>query len=312
MSLDWEIYRALYRSSDCPVWKAESHPDPSRLGLQAGSSRGTVWRRLREWRRSGFIQGHEIIPHPALFGVGLTTYEVKLSDPKARQLFLDELELVDGVFIANFALGPRTMVISIADRPASQARRAELIGRIPGVDSVKPSREVWLPARPRSLTTKEWKLISALREAPDKPFSALARAVGVSAKTFSRKYQLLRQLNGILTYRVEDFSKFSGTVATFSVTLSSEEGSRAIARQIEDRLPGLLELVFIDRPPYSPNVRLGYSTFVASASSMETAEAAVYEIPGVSGVQTMFIGGERAYRGWFDERIHQVIHSSAS
>ena len=310
-SLDWEIYRALYRASPCPVWKAHAHPNLVHLAGAAGTTRNTVWRRFREWRRVGFLRGHEIIPHPALFGVGLVTYEVHLSDPKSRQQFLDELELVDGVFVANFALGPRTMVIGIADSPESQNRRAKLIGRIAGVDTVTPSRSVWLPPRPKRMSPKDWRLLAALRENPEQSFSDLARTIGITAKTLSRRYQLLQDTNGILTYRVEDFSRFPGTVATFSVLLSNGADSRAIAATVEKRIPGLLELVFIDRPPYASNDRLGYSTFVSSASSMESTEAAVYEIPGVSEVRTMFIGGERSYRGWFDERVRQIIHAGA-
>lgn len=311
MLLDWEVYRTLYRASDCPVWKAASHPDLVEIARATGSTKTTVWRRMREWRRVGFLIGHEILPHPALLGVGLNAFEVRLSDPKARVRFLNDLELIDGIFVANFSLGPRTMVLAIADSAASQTRRARLIERIPGVEEILPSRTVWLPPPPSRLATKAWRLISELRENPDDSFAHLAGRLGITPKTFSRRYQALRTSNAILTYRVEDFSKFPGTVATLQIGLAAGADSRAVARRVEERLPGLLELVFIDRRPYAPHDRLGYSTLVTTVSSVEAVEAEVLEVSNVSGVRTIFVGGERAYRGWFDERVSQILRAAS-
>ncbi|MFI5417639.1 MAG: hypothetical protein ACHQ2Y_01895 [Candidatus Lutacidiplasmatales archaeon] len=308
MSQDWELYRKLYRATDSPVWGAFPHPDLTTLAGELNTTRSTIWRRLKEWRRSGFVRGYETIPNPGLFGVGLLTNEVRLADPRSRQRFLDELELIDGVFLANFDLGPRTMVVSVADMSTSQARRRELIRRIPGVESVLPPNPVWLPTCRRQLSIGDWRLISALRESPESSVVDLAGFLGVSAKTFSRRYRALRESHALLSYRVEDFTRFPGTVATFLARLHDGVDSRETAVRFEESMPGLLEIAHIDRPPFSSHNVLAYSLFVSSAASMEEAEAAALEVPGVVGVRTIFMGGERAYRGWFDERINQAMH----
>lgn len=310
-SLDWEIYRALYRSTDNPVWDAVAQPT---LGAELGKlgiSRNTLWRRLKDWRRLGFIQGHEVIPNPSVFGVGLVTNEVRLSNPRARRRFLDDLDLVDGIFLVNFDLGPRTMVVSVADLPKSQSRRKELIRRLPGVEAIGPDVRVWLPACPTRLSLREWKVVAALRDAPEAALAELARAAGTSSKTFSRRYRALRESHAILTYRIEDFTKFPGTVSTFVVRLADDADSRAVAAEVGRRLPGLLETVFIGCPPFAPNRRLAYSAYVGSASAMEEIEAIACDIPGVVELETRFWGGERAYRAWFDQKITDALHAAS-
>ncbi len=310
-SLDWELYRALYRTGDDPFWSCWPHPDLALLSKALGTTRTTVWRRLKEWRRIGFIGGYEVIPNPSLMGVGLMLSEVQLSDARSRQSFLNELELIDGVFVANYDLGPRTTVVSVADMPASRARRAELLARIPGVESVRTIAPVWLPRCRRPLTAKEWKFLGAVRESPESSLLELSRKVGVSAKTFSRRYQAVREAKEVLSYRIEDFSRFPGTIAMVIAHLDPRVDPRAVAARVLARLPTLTEIASITSVPFSPQDRLGFCALVPSASSLEPIEAGVLEVPGVVKVRTRFRGGERAYRGWFDERIHQAIGGAA-
>lgn len=310
-SLDWDLYRALYRTGDDPFWSCWPHPDLGELAATLGTTRTTVWRRLKEWRNIGFIGGYEVIPNPSLMGVGLVLTEVLLSDARSRQLFLNELELIDGVFLANYDLGPRTTVVSVADMPASRARRAELLARVPGVQSVRTLSPVWLPGCRRQLSAREWRFLAAIRESPESSLLELARKVGVSGKTFSRRYRAVREGKEILSYRIEDFSRFPGTVAMLIAHLDPKVDPRAVAGRILAKLPKLTEIASITSVPFSPQDRLGFCALLPSASSLEETEAAALQVPGVVKVRTRFRGGERAYRGWFDERISQAIGSSA-
>lgn len=311
-SLDWELYRELYRTGDDPFWSCWPHPDLGRLAKALGSTRTTIWRRLREWRRIGFIAGYEVVPNPLLMGVGLVMSEVQLSDARSRQGFLKELELIDGVFLANYDLGPRTVVVSVADLPASRARRAELIGRIPGVESVRTLSPVWIPPFRRRLSPKEWRFLATIRESPESSLLELSRSAGMSAKTFSRHYRAVREGKEILSYRVEDFSRFPGTIAMLVASLDPRVDPRGTAARISAEVPGLMEIASITSAPFAPQDRLGFCALLPSASSLEALEAAVQDVPGVQKVRTRFRGGERAYRGWFDERISQAVGTAAS
>lgn len=312
MTLDWELYRELYASSEEPVWGMFPHPSLADIASRLHVTRNTVWRRMGQWNQSGFVRGYEVIPHPNLLGVGLGACVVTVPDPRHKPRFLEELDLVDGVFLASYDVGPKVVLVTVTDLPESQARRKRSIERLPGVASVGPTGRVRLPTCRRQMTREEWRLLAALRKSPTSSIDVLARTTGSSTKTVSRRLRVLRRANAVLSHIVEDFSGFPATVASFVLRITPGLDSRVVARGIERRIPGLLEIPRLDMAPRAPAKDLIYWQEVRSVAAIETSIAEILGVPGIDRVDSYFTGGERAYRGWFDERINQVIVGSLS
>jgi DNA-binding Lrp family transcriptional regulator len=311
VSVDWRLWCELYRLSSSPIWQVDAHPNIQFLAAKVGVTPNTVWKRLTEWRRLGFIERHVFFPNPRLLGVGLEFSSVGIPSPAYRQAFLDKLDLVDGVIVAQSSHGAPTTIMTIADSPSSISRRREVIRAIPGVETLTHLFPVWLPSPTNQLRIKDYRLISALRTAPTASFAKLGSSLGVSARTFARRLKALRATYGLLTVRVEDFSRFPGAIAVLTIEIQPSVNSRTVAARIEKVAPDLLEVPSMSQPPYRPHTRLNYVGEFSNVSVLEDLSAEFSKIEGIAGVTSRFPGRERVYDNWFDNRIHQILNSPA-
>jgi DNA-binding Lrp family transcriptional regulator len=309
LSLDWKLLRALYAKTRSPAWEAVAYPDVADLARDLEVTRNTIYRRLRLWRSRGFIRGYDFFPNPALFGVGLLHYRVEGRFTSLQEGFLDRLESVEGVFVANESLGDPYGITAIADSQASQAGRVRSLSRIEGVTRVSSPTPVWLPHSAGRLRRADFQLISVLREEPEEPFAALAAKLRISSQTFARRYNALRANRLLLVHRSVDFSRLPGTVAFLLVVVRNRAESRAISLEIRRRLPGLLEDVSLSRPPFGPFEKLNFGAQVDSASDLIEVESVISAVPGVVRVLRRFPRTERSYPRWFDNRIEQVLRT---
>ncbi|HEV2317295.1 MAG TPA: AsnC family protein [Thermoplasmata archaeon] len=309
-SVDWDLFRALYESSACPNWQTKARPDIRSLARRAGVAYSTAWTKLKGWRDTGFLQAPNFFPHPSFFGVGLEVCHVRHEDPASRGLFLDQLERVDGVFLAHPEMGEETAIITIADDEDSRAHRFTSIAEIPGVASISARSSVWLPTPVGELSPNDLRLIAALRETPEASFDALGRRLGWWRGTVSRQFRALSESFRILAGRTDLFSRFPETVVAYKLELDPAFSARRVAKEIGSRLPELLEVAGISHPPFSEAGHLFYAVAVPNAAQIDEIAARLRGFVGVTGVTSRIPGSERAYPGWFDRRIaHELGHS---
>jgi DNA-binding Lrp family transcriptional regulator len=303
MTLDWNIYCQLYRQAEDPLWGMYPHPPIGAIADTLGIARGTVWRRLKRLQRIGFLRGYEVIPNPSLLGVGLTSYNLAIPDPRAQRQFLDELEMVDGVMEAMIDLGPKAVVVTVSDGPSSSSRRERIIARIDGVESMSRATTVWLPSCPGTISAEGWRFVGELRRNPTWPWGRLARELELSPRTAANRYRSLKRSRAILGYLNEDFEKFPGVVAGAVLTLHPGVDSRSVAAAVRRLEPEALEIPSLTRPPRGQSSKLAFVRLVLRASEAQRGAAVFLGIRGVAKVDTFFHGSMRFYRHWFDVRI---------
>ncbi|HZY69519.1 MAG TPA: AsnC family transcriptional regulator [Thermoplasmata archaeon] len=307
MSLDWRLFCELRRLSASPVWQVESHPNIPKLAAKIRTSANTVWRRLKEWRRLGFLGPPVFLPNPRLFGLGFEFSQLVVSDPAARNELLDRLELVDGVVQASIDYGNVVSLVTVADSPTSRARRLKLLGDLPGVSRAETLFPLWLPTPTRSLRTSDVQLIDELRRSPEAPITQLGKALGVSGSTISRRFHRLRSTGAMLTYRIEDFSRFPSTVAVLELAVAHAIESRRAAEEIAKEFPDLLELTAMSRPPFASHKFLDFLAEVENVSQIAELEARLAKVASVTTVSNRLPGGERVYEGWILNRMHELL-----
>lgn len=306
-SLDWGLLRALYAKTTNPAWEAIPHPSVTELARELDVTRNAVYRRLRRWRDCGFVRNYDFFPNPNLFGVGLLHYRVERHFSTLSDSFLDELESVEGVFVATESLGDPYGITAIADSQASQSRRVKLLSQLSGVVRVGSPTPVWLPHCSRRLRRSDLQLIATIRKFPAESFAVLAAKLRISPQTFARKLGALQAGRMLLVHRSVDFSRFPGTVAFLLVQVRTRRESRAISDEIRRRVPGLLEDVSLSRPPLAPFEKLNFGVHVQSASELVDTEARISAVPGVVSILRRFPRIVRSYSGWFDNRIEQEL-----
>jgi DNA-binding Lrp family transcriptional regulator len=288
------------------MWGMYPHPPVGTIAERLGIARNSVWARFQSWQRSGFALGYEVFPNPRLLGLGVEALRVEVPKPEARSHFVDELELVDGVLLSQSEVSPFVVVVSIADSPESRARREKLLRRIDGVGQIKFRRTCWLPPAPAKIASKDWELIAVVRRQPTASMEQIARALRRSSKTVARDYKRLCTSRAMLSYRVDDFRNFPGTAAGLEIRTETGIDARAVASEVQRLFPDALELPVMDQPYQQPATYLAFELCLPAAAAVEQAVSQASAVKGVARVDIHFIGWDRAYRHWFDERLYEI------
>jgi DNA-binding Lrp family transcriptional regulator len=307
MTLDWKIYRELYRQADDPLWGMFPHPPIGEIAEELGVSKVTVWRRLAAMEKSGFLSAMEVLPNPALLGVGLAVYRVDVPDRRARVQFLDELETVDGILSAQLDFGRSALLVAVTDLPASQTRRERLIRRLRGVEQLERIAGCWLPPCPASLPAEAWRFIWAIRQHPRWTLEQLAASLGITRKTASKRYRTLRSQHSILSQYLEDFTKYPGAVIGMLLTLEAGANVRGVLETVRRLYPDALEPPSLRLPPGELRPRPGFIWEVSSPSNAEHSIASVLAAPGVATVESWLPGITRVYPHWVDARMFETM-----
>jgi DNA-binding Lrp family transcriptional regulator len=310
MSVDWEIFRSIYRAAPSPNWQAVARPDIPSIARSAKVSTNTVWRKLKDWRKIGFLAYYQYIPNPHLLGVGLEVVRVLHDSEVNRQLFLQRLGQVDGVFFAELSWGARTAVAMVADGSEGRAERIAALSSTRGVTSVAEPMSVWLPSPTRRFRRGEVQLIATLRKDPFASWADLARECRVPRSTVARRYHALRSANVMLTFRAENFSCFPTTVGLLGVSIASGYDPRELVREIQLRIPSALEVPSMWHPPYARGSRLGFAVECKNLWQLVVASADCGRVRGVRDVELRLHLAQLTFGGWFDRAVANLNSSN--
>jgi DNA-binding Lrp family transcriptional regulator len=309
-AVDFAIYRYLSPDGAARFWGCRRVFDP-RVGARdvaerVGVSETGVRARLKSLRERGYLRGSEVWPNPSLFGVSLFVAEVPISEVGESKRLLADLALLDGVTFVRDVLDEQNrklQVYFVGDTPTSVARRAQLLRRLAGAKEIRGPGPYFVPEAARELSPLDWRIVQAVRTAPDDNLQKLGRAVGISLKTMGRRYQALLDSRAIwwshgpdatemplamLTARVDegvDADRVAGRVAAeSSVWMPLASDGRGIA------------------PGTNPADFAGL-LLAESPAAVESAAQRLLDRPGVATVRRTFALGFAIYRGWFDEQI---------
>lgn len=315
-SLDWRVYREFSLGCLDSVWQQFPPPPIGQIAKELGVSRNAVWLRFKEWTRSGVFSGYDVIPNPDLFGVELLIYRARFNDARARARFLESLRYVDGVVLAEARLGLDTNqgfvgITAVSGSRTARERLEQHLRRLDGPLSIElsPNSPRWHPPCNGTLSLTDWKILRALREGPRTEVSRLARVAGVSPRTFSRRYRMLRERGAVLSNVLEDLSHFPHLVAEIDLSLTGSSKSRSIAAKVQGLIPDGLEMPMASRPKGSPAKQLAFAACFVSVADINPVLEAAAGLPEVESVRIQLLGEKRRYPHWWDERIREAIES---
>lgn len=272
----------------------------------------TVRARLRAWRASGFFAGTQVVPHPALLGLKLGSGNVRVDDVRAKPAVLESMALVPGVFAVLDHVGPWVAYNVMTESDAAQERVRRLVARLPGVDEATPCHTLSPPAPARaSLSPLEWRILRALRAAPDAPLAKAAAQTGISAKTFARKYEALLADNLVLFVPELDLTRVaSGTVVRFIVALRPDaERAKAVARL--RRLPRLMDAFDAQAIAPGPEAPVTLWMHLPNLGRVEDVTREILDVPGVQEAEHVLPLRARFSSAWIDEAIEARAAASA-
>lgn len=264
-------------------------------------ARSTVHARVKAWRRSGLLAASAFTPHPGLLGVGLGGGAIRVQDVRAKEGVLESLALVPGAFSAVDHVGEWVAVCFVRESDAALERLLRLVRRLPGVEEMTPCAPIALQPCGHEMTPLDWRIVRELRRAPERTLAATARALGVSAKTMSRRYEALLEANALWYLPVMDFTRTEGTVVRLILDLE-EDADRARVLAALDAWPSLFDVTDAKRLiPQAETVDV--ALWVPNAGAVEDAMRRALDVPGVRAAEATFPRSWRFFGEWVDERL---------
>jgi DNA-binding Lrp family transcriptional regulator len=308
-SLDFEILREFMGEGPARLW-FDPRRSPEAIAKRLGVSPATVRRHLTAWRARGFLVGYDVLPHPGLLGGRLAARTIDFRDPILQERAIDSLSLIDGIVQIEPA---RTTLLAVyyVDSESQAERRLRQLQAIEGPKEIGP--EMWFEFAPctRRMSRWDWRLVLALRRNPEASVAELAREVGQSTRTTSRRFDSLLDEGALVFDPIFEFSRFFQTLAVLVATVGPPERREEVGRQIRAVYPH----AFPGSGPTTPDPKRETATVQFLVAATTTAEldqltARVAHIAGVRDVLLWYGRSTLPIRPWLDERIEVVLRSS--
>jgi len=269
----------------------------------------TIWNRLRAWQRTGFLLGYSVVPNPSLFGAKLAGGSVRISDSRAKERFFRDFGLVEGAAFAVDQVGPWVVVMFAFETERGLRRSVGLTRRLAGVVEMEPCIPFHNPPTTLTPSRLDWRILETLHAKPEEDLSECARILGISAKTFARRYNSLIRDCAVWSIPRLDFTQYRGaTVARFLVWLAPQTDAQFVLQKLGRTFPSY---ILLENQSGLPDVGsrsvslLSLFLQMSSTGEVEDADRLIREVDGVVEVETYFPRRTYVYEDWFVERLEK-------
>ena len=310
--LDIAILQEMYRAGAVNLAGIDPRLNASRVAQSLGIGRARVAARLRAWRSSGFLRKYDVWPNPALLGLQGASVSVRVEHPRVKPDLIGRLALVDGVVSALEFQGEWITLSIIAPDVPSLERRAALIRSFAGVAEVEAPIPWRLPEPTRPLTPLELRIVGALRARPTATLNEIARQIGISTRTMTRKYSDLVDQLAVWFLPVFDFRAISNAVLSLNLRLRPGTERRSIAAALRAKFPLTLDGNSASVGPAFGVPDTIFFVTLSSAAQMEDLERLAESLPGVEGVELYHLVRMHEFPEWFDRQLRGLIRAAPS
>lgn len=300
---DWEIIRRLFR------WEGNHPQGALRVPVRAiaesmGQHPNTVRSKLVALHKGGVIEGSALEPYPAVVGLiraGWMCRGVHLGD--AADV---EARLPPGC-VSVAVMGPDWLFCHIWETSDEEAAaRAEEIARRFDASSTErhyssssfPPPKTGLPA----LSELDRRLVLALRRGVTRSMAAVARELGVTARTAERRaLRLIATGAGGMSPRFRIGRVEGAIIVHYLVVRGDARAAASLANAFPDRLFG----------PFGTGMNAGVAVPVASLDEAEERRRAAERLPGIRSLSPLLCR-DTLFPASFEERLARAVASSQS
>ena len=310
-AMDIAMLQAMYRDGSVNLAGIDPRLNASRVAKSLKVGRARVAARLRSWKTSGFLRKYDVWVNPALLGFQGAWVALQVEHPRVKSDLFRRIALVDGVVAGMDFVGDWISVGLVVPDSNALARRAQLLRNLSGVRDLEGPVH-WRVSEPkRRLTALDVRIVRALRAAPTATLSEIARQVGISTRTMTRRYGELVEDWAVWFVPMFDFRALDRTVV--SVNLGVEPGTRAedIGAALRTRYPLTLDFASTSAGPELPPEELVFFTTLDSAAHLEDLEQYLSTTPGVRRVDLYILVQLLDFPEWFDRHLDSLLPAAS-
>lgn len=272
---------------------------PAALARSLGTSTDTIKRRLAALRKAGVFHGTQVFPNPRLLGLRMASFHFRLGAAVRRLVPPGAVTKVPGVLgVFDMVGGDRCVDVAFADDGSRDVVRSELAGLLGAesshfVDYASPA--------PTAMTVLDWRIIQALRRAPETSLEEAADKLGVSLRTVKRRFDRMAKDGCLDVIGLWDPGAIQGHLLVDLVFHLAPEAGRpelaAVLNAFRSRWVGQWS---------PPDQRLGALTLVVVAGSSRELEDYRREgesLPFVERCEVLVLEAARENWEWLDQEI---------
>jgi len=307
--MDFEILREWLGQERGELW-FDPRISPEVISERLGVSPATVRRRINTWRAEGFLLGFDVLPHPELLGGRLAARLLDFSDPIDQERAVEKLGLIDGV--TQIVPGQsRLLAIYFVDSESQSQRRFRQLEGIQGVTKVSPEMAFEFPSCGHRMARADWRLILALRRSPESRIAELAKEVGQSGRTTSRRYNSLLDEWAVIFDPILDFSRFSQTLANLMAHVERKDLMTEIERAIRVLHPQSIHSSGPSLPDsYGETNTVHLWVAARTSGALDELAVRVAHLTGVRQVDLWYGRSTLPVRPWLNERIELMLKTA--
>ena len=306
---DVSLLRLMYREKPDSLSGIDPQLGASRLAKRLGIGRSRVAARLSAWANSGFLSKYAVWLNPALLHHQGIWVKLWVDQPGLKPEVIRQISLIDGVVSATEFLGTEINLGMIGRDSVQLKRRLRLLGALAGVKEVGPV-ENWIHRDvERRLTPLEIRLVQTLRADPMASLRDAARRMGISERTFTRKYTALVESSAVWFQPVFDFREVASAFIVLRAVLAPEADTAAITHQLSSRYPLVVELAQETDVAIGARVRQEWAVVLPSVASVDELTQYATSLEGVEDVEWSLPVRTYDFPHWFDERLDDLSSS---
>jgi len=305
-SLDVRIIREMLESNATSPLDANVRKSMSSIARRLDVDENTVKNRIQGLRRSGFLKGWWVAINPNLVGQKMAQIWFDVGKSSAKYDVIKKLSFIPGVAVIKDLFGPSLCVVFYYEGEQTLKKTTELISSLAGSSATTSANEPFPTCR-ITFSNDDLMIVRSLQKEPLKPYTDIARELGLSSRTVKRRVSRLAE--GEAIYMIAELDpKFlsGGIVCGLLVFYDDSRGKYLVEKEIVPYLGD--QLIFANLEDFHH----GYFAFIITslAKAQQILNWALAR-KGVSSGRLDIVQEVISLYGVYEDQLEKLQHSSA-
>jgi DNA-binding Lrp family transcriptional regulator len=227
--LDVRILRAVISESAVAPTNIQIRSSLRMIAKTLGADDMTIASRFKKLQECGCMNEWQLSVNPALLGYKMQDVMLDVEAEYAKPDMIRKLGLIHGVIVIINFLGKAMKVTLLYNSEESRSRTIELVSRITNPELVAVSKMALPKSETEKLTGTDEVIIQALSKDARKSNAAVAKELGLSAKTVRNRLEKLRRQKSIFMFPNLNMTNITGFIpAVLSYTYSRPDAKSSV------------------------------------------------------------------------------------
>jgi len=205
------------------------------IAKKVGADEETVRHRIRRFHQDGLITSWRTMLNPAILGGGLYGIIFDVNPAIRKDEVIEATRLIPGMFIIVSFHGSLITAVLRSYNDAALRKHIEILRRLAKADRIYVARVPFPPCR-IDLSKSDWDVLRVLRGDPRKPYSTVAREVGLSSRTVKRRLERMILERAVFAFPAVNPNAARGMVMAALIVTCNPERKASLDPQISAKL----------------------------------------------------------------------------